>query len=83
MYALNLSESRRVLSATFRKYAPSGAVFVNELPDGNISDYLYIDGSFVYDPLPKQETADEIPTTEQRVTDLEEAMSLLLSGVTE
>lgn len=83
MYALNLSESRRVLSATFRKYANSNASLVNELPDGDVSDYLYVDGSFIYSPLPTQETADEIPTTEQRVTDLEEAMSLLLSGVTE
>ena len=81
MYALNLSESGRVLSATFRKYAPSGAVFVNELPDGNISDYLYIDGSFVYDPLPKQETPEDNPSAEERIAELEEALNALLEGL--
>lgn len=83
MYALNLSESGRVLSATFRKYAPSGAVFVDELPDGDVSDYLYVDGSFVYEPLPKVETPEDNPSAEERIAELEEALALLLSGVTE
>ena len=38
-YALNLAEDGRVLSATFEKYAPDGSVLVDELPDGNLSDY--------------------------------------------
>lgn len=80
MYALNLSESGRVLSATFRKYAPSGAVFVSELPEGNISDYLYIDGAFIFNPIPTQEV-EEMPSADQRITELEEALNSLLEGL--
>lgn len=55
MYALNLSETGRVLSATFEKYAPADAARVDSLPDGNISDYIYQNGEFIYNPLPKEE----------------------------
>lgn len=51
-YALNLAEDGRILSATFEQYAADGMPLVDELPDGNISDYLYRDGKYVYDPLP-------------------------------
>lgn len=54
-YALNLAEDGRILSATYEKYASAGAVLVDTLPDGNISDYLYQDGVYVYDPLPEPE----------------------------
>ena len=54
MYALNLAENGRILSATYEKYAPSDAVLVEVLPDGDIFDYLYIDGQYVYDHLPKE-----------------------------
>ena len=52
MYALNLNENNRILSATFDKYAPKKQPRVEQLPDGNISDYLYVNGEYVYDPLP-------------------------------
>lgn len=54
-YALNLAEDGRILSATFAKYAPSYAVQVDTLPEGNIADYLYNGGEYVYDPLPEPE----------------------------
>lgn len=50
-YALNLAEDGRVLSVTFEKYAPSGAVIVESLPEGDMSSYRYSDGVFVYDPV--------------------------------
>ena len=53
MYALNLAEDGRVLSATDPKYAPADAVTVEALPEGNIADYIYRDGQFVYEPLPR------------------------------
>ena len=66
-YALNLAEDRRVLSATFEKYAPASSVLVDELPDGNLSDYRYQDGKFVYDPLPEPEPKPEAPSQLDRV----------------
>ena len=64
MYALNLAEDGHVLSATYPQYAPADATIVETLPDGDISDYLYVNGEYVYDPLPKPEepeaTADEV-----------------------
>ena len=66
-YAINLDENNRILSATFEAYADKSCIIVNDLPDGNISDYLYQNGEYIYDPLPDPEpepdrepTADEI-----------------------
>lgn len=62
-YALNLAEDNRILSATFEQYTPADAVLVDELPEGDISNYLYQDGTYVYDPLPEPvEPEPEIPT---------------------
>lgn len=61
-YALNLAEDSRILSATYEKYAHRDAVLADELPDGNITDYLYLDGKYVYDPLPETEPAEHAPT---------------------
>lgn len=81
MYALNISENGRVLSATFAKFAKGNVVMVNELPDGNISDYLYVDGSFVYDPIPKAEEPEGNLSNEERIAELEEALNALLEGL--
>ncbi len=54
-YTLNCDADGRILSATFEKYATEGQTVVDSLPDGNISDYRYIDGQFVHEPLPKSE----------------------------
>lgn len=62
MYALNLAEDGRVLSATYPKYAPADAVIVEALPEGDISDYLYVDGQYVYDPLPEPEQPEPAPS---------------------
>ena len=61
-YALNLAEDGRVLSASFvSEHTPNDAVIVDELPDGNICDYRYVDGQYVYDPIPVEEV-EEKPT---------------------
>lgn len=66
IYALNLDKDHRILSATYDQYAPQSQPRVEELPEGNIADYLYVDGQYVYDPVPvppepePQPTADEI-----------------------
>lgn len=43
-------------------------------------DWRVEDGALVYDPLPVTEAP---PTTDERLTDVEEALNLILSGVTE
>lgn len=61
--ALNLAENNRILSAW--KVLPNGNYdgmpIVDELPEGNIVDYLYINNEFVYDKLPKP-VVEEIPS---------------------
>lgn len=64
-YALSLAVDGRVLSATFPEHATKDAVLVESLPEGDIHDYLYVDGEFVYDPIPVIEpepeaTADDV-----------------------
>ena len=66
-YALNLADDGRVLSATFEKYAPVCSVLVDELPDGNLSDYRWQDGVFVLEPLPEPEPEPETPSQLDRV----------------
>lgn len=55
-YALNLSTDNRILSATYEEFAGSDMPIVDTLPEGDISDYLYIDGEYVYDPIPVPDT---------------------------
>ena len=53
-YALLLDEDGRILSSTFAKYATSGGYeLVSELPEGDITDYLW-KGKYIYDPKPKE-----------------------------
>lgn len=63
-YALNLDETFRILSVTEEKYGAEGQPIVDELPEGDVSNYLYIDGEYIYDPLPppppEEPSADEI-----------------------
>ena len=58
-YALSLAADGRIQSATFPQYAPADAVIVEKLPEGDIHDYRYTGGKFVYDPLPEPETPEE------------------------
>lgn len=75
MYALNLGENGRILSVTYDQYAPSSQPRVDVLPEGDVSDYLYVNGEYVYDPIPvppeptPEPTADEILNILLGVTD--------------
>lgn len=62
-YALNLAENGHILSVTFEKYAPNDAVLVDELPEGNVADYRFVNGEFVYDPIPI-EPVEVVPTAD-------------------
>ena len=41
-YALNLGENGRILSATYARFASEDAAVVEALPEGDISQYLYL-----------------------------------------
>ena len=62
---MNLDADGRILSATYEAYAVAGMPIVEALPDGDITDYKYIDGSYVYDPLPKPQPQPAEPTAEE------------------
>ena len=66
-YALTLTEDNRILSATYENYASDDAVLVEEFPEGDISNYLYVDGQYIYDPLPEPEQQEPAPTQLDRV----------------
>lgn len=58
MIALNVDKkTSRVLSASllFNGASMPGSVEVEALPNGNLYDYLYVNGEFVYSPIEKQE----------------------------
>ena len=61
MIALNLNNENRILSAC--KVLPcgnyEGMPIVEELPEGNICDYEYINNEFIYNPLPKEEVIEQ------------------------
>ena len=78
-YALNLAEDGRILSATFEKYAPADSVLADELPEGNLADYRWQDGAFVYDPLPEPEPVTEEPSQLDRI----EAQSVYTAMMTD
>lgn len=70
-YALNIAEDGRILSATYPQYAPADAAIVDTLPEGNLPDYRYVDGEYIYDPLPVPEEPEPTPTPEERIAQLE------------
>lgn len=85
-YALNLAEDGRILSATYPRYASENAVLVETLPEGNIADYIYQDGGFIYDPLPEPEvdiTPSAQDDTDAMLVDHEYRLTLLELGITE
>lgn len=65
-YALNLADDGRILSVTYEQYAAPGQPIVDALPDGDINDWLFVNGEYVYDPLP----APEPPAPEPSADDI-------------
>ena len=65
MFSLNLSEDNRILSACVCLEGFEYANIVDTLPEGTISDYKYINGEYVYDPLPKPEPPEPEPTADE------------------
>lgn len=82
MYALNLADDGRILSVTLDRFAPPEQPRVDTLPDGDVTDYLYANKTFVYDPLliPDQPDPNR-PTSKDRITALEEALTAIEEGI--
>ena len=75
---LRLSDDGRVLGAAWYRVPPAGAVTVPRelLPEGDVTQYRYEGGTFVYDPLP--ETPEPVETTvPERVAELERQNAML------
>lgn len=62
MYSLNLDKDGRILSACICLEGFEYTNIVDALPEGDISNYKYIGGEYVYDPLPEPEPQPEEPT---------------------
>ena len=69
MFSLNLSEDNRILSACVCLEGFEYENIVDILPDGNIYDYKYVDGEYVYEPISQPEP----PTPEPSQLDVLEA----------
>lgn len=87
IYALNLSEDGRIMSVTYDEYAPSEQPREDTLPDGDVNDYRYVDGEYVYDPQLEPEPEPAEPTAEEDLQamaiDHEYRITLLELGLTE
>ena len=81
-YAINLSKDGRALSATYEQFAYKtettetgelvstlfdNYILVDNLPDGELSDYLIINGEYVYSPLERPTISQEVPTQLDRI----------------
>ena len=68
MFALNLDTDDRILSAcVVLPSTPDTMPRVNNLPDGDINDYLFVNGEYVYEPIPTPEPPEPEPTDYDRL----------------
>lgn len=84
MYLIVLEEGGRIRAARDRRpgeQIPEGRIAVEALPAGELRDYLYRDGAYVYEPLPKSASEEPALTLEERVGDLETALCELLESL--
>lgn len=80
MYVLNIDkETNRILSAwvVLEDMDYGDMPRVDTLPENGVSNYLWIDGEYVYDPLP--EPVEPEPTGEAITAD--EMASAIMEGV--
>ena len=85
MYSLNLDTDNRILSSCVCLDGFEYNNIVDVLPEGDISNYKYIDGEYVYSPLPKPEPTPAEPTAEsdmqEMIIDYEYRLTLLELGI--
>ena len=77
---LCLEQDGRVRSAAWYRHPPEGAVTVEraQLPKGDVTQYRYVDGTFIHDPLPVEpEIEQPAQTAEERIAALEAQSAML------
>lgn len=62
MIALILNQDKRILSTAPDECVAAHYPRVETLPEGKITDYKYIEGEFIYEPLPQMEEPEPVPT---------------------
>lgn len=81
LYALNLADDGRVLSVTKDEYGAEGQPRVTEFPDDDVSNYKYVDGEFIYDPLPEPEPPEPEPQPQGEYVTYNELAEAIREGV--
>lgn len=79
MYSLNLGEDNRVLSVCPCLDGQTYENIVSSFPDGDVTDYRYVDGEFIHDPLPKPEPPE--PTGSVTYATYDELAAAIQEGV--
>ena len=77
MYALNLSDDERILSVCIAlPTTPNTLPRIDLLPNGEITDYRYENGEYIYDPLLDQpnQPLREIDVLKEQVAAIEDAL---------
>ena len=64
-YSLNLGEDGRILSVCNCLEGQIYEYVVDSFPDGDVTEYRYVDGEYIHDPLPKPEPPAQEPTVEE------------------
>lgn len=91
-YAIHLDNEKRIDGFTYEQYAEEqypdcSYAIVDTLPDGDVTDYKYINGEYVHDPKPKPDPPEPEPTAEEdtlsMIVDHEYRLTMLELGVTE
>lgn len=56
LFVLNLNEDNRILSACFNnEYIDKSLPRVEELPDGDLYKWLFVNGEYIYSPIVEDE----------------------------
>ena len=65
MFALCLENDRILAAVVALPCTPPSMPRVDTLPEGDINDWLFVDGEYVYDPLPTPEPPTPEPTADE------------------
>ena len=89
MYALNLNDDGRILSACICIDGQEYATTVDTLPEGDITEYKYVNKEYVHNPLPAETASEGTDETEvsaaalEMIIDHEYRISMMELGISE